>query len=48
MNKSKTDQEKFQEWLEDCPVKYYQCDINSNVFEFNLPELNDLQKVSSK
>ena len=27
----------FQKWLEDCPVKYYQCDINPNVFEFNLP-----------
>ena len=39
VEKYKTDQEKFQEWLEDCPVKYYQCDINSNVFEFNLPPL---------
>ena len=42
------EKDKFQEWLEDCPVKYYQCDINSNVFEFNLPELNDPQKVTSK
>ena len=38
----------FQKWLEDCPVQYYQCDINPNVFEFNLPELNDPEKVSIK
>ena len=37
MKQPKSEEERFQEWLEDCPVKYYQDDINPNVFEFNLP-----------
>ena len=33
--------DEFQEWLDNCPVKYYISDVDSSIIQFEIEETNE-------